>query len=165
MKKKSVGPRGGGRMPVSRTEKQVMTIFKRINKAILKEIGHSKATTDTELTRVGKLLLGKEYSGTFTVDHKPSRRRKNQYFIINNKPRSHPGEHWIAVVKQDQTFFVYDSFGRSSKTLIPSFVKGRTYFDSDSDAEQHPGSSICGSLCLSFLVCFDRLGKENAMRI
>ena len=175
MKKKVCSPRGGGRsnlrshcrrqMPVSLTEQQVMKVFNRIKKVIIKDIGHTGPTTDLELTKIDKRVLGTKYTGTFTVEHKPKKSKKNQYFIINNHRKDQPGEHWIAVIKQNQKFYIYDSFGRSSKDLIPSFIKNKKYFDSDNDIEQSRDSAICGALCLSWLVCFDRLGKDNAMLI
>ena len=82
------------------TEKKVIN---RIKKAIIKDIAHTGPTTDAELTKIGKRILGTKYTGTFTVEHKPSKSKKLQYFIINNHRKDQPGEHWIAVVKKRQT--------------------------------------------------------------
>ena len=182
MRKGTFSPRGGGQMPVpapsvrprsaasgsvslTLTEKQVVTIFNRIKKAIIKDIGHTGPTTDAELTKIGKRLFGAKYTGTFTVEHKPAKSRKLQYFIINNQRKDQPGEHWVGIVKTGTKYHIYDSFGRSSRDLIPSFVKNKKYFDLDRDAEQSESSAICGGLCLAWLICVDRLGIEKAMKI
>jgi hypothetical protein len=77
-----------------------------------------------------------------------------------------PGTHWCAVVKNKNTYYIYDSFARTSRRLLPVFSKGRLVIDSDtSDQEQFGSSEICGQLCLSFLQVVKEHGIRNAIKI
>ncbi len=146
------------------SEEQVNVIFKKISNELITVLGRG-ATSDTQLNAIGKRLLGGSFTGVFSVEHKPDQSKRNQYFIINTMPKNHAGEHWMAVVKRDKTYYIYDSFGRNSKKIISSFVEGKHFIDADNDQEQSKDSAICGPLCLSFLICTKRLGIKNALKI
>jgi hypothetical protein len=106
-------------MPVL-SEKEVEKKFKAYKRKMIKILGR-KATTDDQLTQLGKRLFGKRYIGTFSQDYKPQKKPTCQYFIINNQLKGQPGEHWIAVVKNGNTYYIYDSFARHAERLIPVF--------------------------------------------
>jgi hypothetical protein len=115
---------------------------------------------------LGKKLFGKRYIGTFSQDYKPQKKPTCQYFIINNQLKGQPGEHWIAIVKNGNTYYIYDSFARHAERLIPIFSKNKLIIESDkTDSEQRGKSEICGALCLSFIATAYELGIRNALKI
>jgi hypothetical protein len=147
------------------TENEVMVIFRKKKKEIIKLLGR-KATTDIQLTSLGHDMFGKKYTGTYSQDHKPKKLPKCQYFIINTDRRGGNGTHWVAIVKNNNTFYIYDSFARNAKRLIPVFSKGKLIIESDlSDAEQRGDSEVCGQLCLSFLYVVNKHGIRAALLI
>jgi len=147
-------------------DKKVDTLFKAYKKKLIAEIG-TKATTDTELTKYGKRLFGTKYIGTYSQNEKiPKSNIKQKFYIINVDTVGEPGTHWVAVVQNGNTYYIYDSYARGAKRLIPLFVKGKIIIESDrSDAEQYGDSEICGQLCLSWLCVVNELGIRSALKI
>lgn len=147
------------------TEKEVTAVFKAYKRKIIKILGR-KSTTDKQLTDMGKKMFGAKYIGTFPQNYRPKASPKHQFFIINTHLSGQPGEHWVAIVKNNNTYYVYDSFARTSKKVIPHFQKNKMIIESDlSDAEQRGKSEVCGQLCLSWLAVVNELGIRNALRI
>jgi hypothetical protein len=126
-------------------------------------------TTDRQLTRVGRLLLGKCYLGTFSSDVKPiylvpPAGCLSTYFIINNMTSKAKGEHWIAVARVNgcKKYIIYDSFARKSRSLIPAFIKtiGYQYLDANKDGDQKASETNCGQRSLAFLLFLKRYGVK-----
>ena len=94
-----------------------------------------EGSTNFELDRVGKKLLGKKYLGTFPSDKIP--KNKIGYFICNLDTSNMGGSHWVAIVRDSEGAVVFDSFGRDTKEVFPfahqDFGK---YIETDNDAEQ-----------------------------
>ena len=141
-----------------------MRVFNAHKRRIIKQLGR-KSTTDKQLTDTGKMLLGSSFQGAFPQNYRVRNKPKKQTFILNTHKSGDPGEHWVAVVKNDKTYYVFDSFGRTSHKLLPVFSRGKLVVDSEYDAEQFGSSEICGQLCLSWLLCVQQLGIRNALRI
>ena len=103
-----------------------------------------KQTTDTQLTKAGKQIFGNDYIGTFASDEannivNPTGTQK--YCIINNKPRSHGGEHWVAICMNKDGTYIFDSFGRPTKDLLPALhnqlkQNGQNIYDTEYDRDQ-----------------------------
>jgi hypothetical protein len=147
------------------SEKEVTAKFRTYKRQMIKALGR-KATTDKQLTTMGKKLFGKKYIGTFSQNYKVKSSPTTQMFVINTDTSGGPGEHWIAVLKNNNTFYVYDSFARTSKKIIPVFSKNKLIIESDrDDAEQRGQSEVCGQLCLSWLCVAQELGIRNALKI
>lgn len=146
------------------TEKDVMTVFNAHKRRLLLQLGR-KATTNTQLTHTGRLLLGSCFKGAHPQDYQIKKTPKIQYFILNNHKKGQSGEHWVAILKNGNVYYVYDSFGRTSNKLLPHFSKNRIIIDSDYDAEQFGESEICGQLCLAWLLCVKELGIRNALLV
>jgi hypothetical protein len=129
-------------------------------------------TSDLQLTRLGRKIIGKDYIGTFPQDVKPSRimtKRTpgNSYFILNQDLSKGPGIHWIACVYTGANFIIYDSFGRKSHKLLPHFVRtiGHRYIDINKDGDQPDSSEDCGQRSLAFLLFVKKYGAEAARHI
>lgn len=149
----------------SLSEKQVMRHFNKYKRQFIQELGR-KATSDQQLTAVGKRIFGSKYSGTYPQNGKIPQRNGKHYYIINVDLSHQPGSHWVAVCTTPKGIsYVYDSFARSSKKLLPHFSKNRIIVDAEYDPEQFGSTEICGPLCLAWLACVDSLGIRNALKI
>jgi hypothetical protein len=148
------------------TERQVEARFRKYKRQMIQLLG-KKATTSHQLTTVGRQLFGAKYRGTFSQDYKAKPTPRHQYFIINVDRRHQPGSHWVGVVKNGKTYYIYDSYARTAKRLLPVFTgKILKYIESDrSDAEQYGSTEICGPLTLAWLCCVHELGIRNALKI
>jgi hypothetical protein len=121
-------------------EKDVTAKFNNDKKNIIKILGR-KSTTDQQLTNLGKKLFGKKYIGTFPQDYNPKSTPVNQYFIINTDTSGKKGTHWVAIVKNKNTYYIYDSFARKAKRLLPIFTKGKMVINSDLTDQEQFGNS------------------------
>ena len=128
-----------------------------INKGLLR----NDNAGDQELTIVGKQFFGDDYIGTFPSDKIP---KKNGYMIVNLDNSSQGGSHWIALYQKNGKKYVYDSFGRKTKKILPS-LKGGSIFDAEYDPEQGIREGNCGARSMSFLYVLDKLGLDVAMTI
>jgi len=153
----------------STKEKNAETVYKKIlthvETLVMK---HNKVTYLEELNGVGKKLLGVKFKGVFASDNIPRLNNLTKYCILNLDRTDEPGSHWIALAKlPNGNSIMYDSFGRSSKTIIPSLWysgNGRIIHDTR-DAEQGIKESNCGQRTLAFLIFLDTYGPELAMLI
>ena len=73
------------------------------------------------------------------------------FFIVNYDNSDLSGSHWVAVVKNNQFVYYFDSYGlRPLKEVIDKFKKNNRFFYNDT-AVQLNNSKICGQLCLYFI--------------
>ena len=136
---------------------------------MIKKFGHSRTTTNTELDKVGKQLFGAKYLGSFPQDDLPEKiykKENNLYAIINVDTRGMPGSHWVAIAGLPNSIriLVFDSFGRASKTLLPT-LRQKNVIDTDNDAEQREVQLSCGQFSLSWLLFLEQYGFKNAALI
>lgn len=132
-------------------------------------------TNDLQLNKVGKSLFGKQWLGVFPVDVKPARfltnvqRGRLNYAIINTGDSKSAGIHWIAVIfdASKNKYYIYDSFARRLKKLIPSFVKtiGYNYITMNDGQDQKNSSEDCGARSMSVLLFAAKHGLKPAMFI
>lgn len=119
-------------------------------------------------------MLGKDWKGAFACDEHMFIKNKSSHLsdvsridglmIVNNKTRAHGGEHWVAVASKDGTLYVFDSFGRPTKDLIPSLYNSKLKVrDSDYDKDQNVSQTDCGSRCIGWLMLLKEHGVENAL--
>ena len=117
-------------------------------------------TYDKDLTKVGKAFLKNQYLGTFSSDvtlakiNKLSKGLPTTYFIINVDGKHEPGSHWLSVVKKGDMFYIYDSFARKLKSLIPNFLKTvkHKYKNTNGKSDQYDHSENCGQRSLAVLL-------------
>jgi hypothetical protein len=139
-------------------------------------------TTDTQLRQVGKSLFGDKFLGVFHSGVKPmifhkqitSRADGNWYGIINtSKFLSSPGKHWIGVIvryrDKQPYYYIWDSFSRRSKRIIPKFIKsigGYRYININTNgSNQKSTSSDCGQRTLAALAFAKKYGLANLQLI
>lgn len=138
---------------------------------MVKVLGNG-VTTDKQLNAVGRKIFKSKWMGVFSSDVSAKtinigRTRGAKYFIINVDGSSEPGSHWLAVAYDGHKFHIYDSFGRRSNKLIPSFIKtiGYDYIDSNDVADQKTSETNCGARCAAWLVYAAKYGTQSAGNI
>lgn len=139
--------------------------FLSYKKKILKLLGKD-ALMDIQLTKVGKKLFGHKYLGTFSQDKVPMNHLG--YCIANVDTTGQAGSHWVSLVFTPHHCYIYDSFGRLSKNLLPILFEKLRHkkiiqVDSDPKPEQFGNTAICGQLALSFLLTVEKYGVEKAV--
>lgn len=134
----------------------LQTVYRRLGKGV---------TTSLQLNRVGKSIL-KSFLGSFPQDLAPRNVKKGQSFVLNLDHSHQKGSHWCGVYYNGK-FNVYDSFGRSSARILPTFIKkvGYKYADSDRDQEQKKIENDCGQRSLAWLLFIQKYSLQRAMRI
>lgn len=147
-------------------EKKIMKIYNKVLKQIESMLGTDGSTYTDQLNKIGKEILGDKYVGTFSSDKIPQLTDKHPYAIINLDDSSSPGSHWVAIAQKNNIYYVYDSFGRKSSTILPSLKGGKFKIkDSDRDVEQDILEENCGQRSMSWIVVFDQFGKKLALLI
>ena len=135
-------------------------------KAVLIRIAGRRALFDITLDSIGKSLFHKKWLGVYS---QKDALFKPGYQVLNTSNRA-PGTHWVSLFIEGKTVYIYDSFGRPTKSLLKGFyskakAKGFSVQDSDYDAEQRGDSEVCGVLALSWLLVIKNLGITAALRI
>ena len=148
-------------------ENAAQQIFDGFKKQLIKQLG-TKVTTNEQLNKVGYKILGSRFKGTYAQDQLPI--NKSGMYIVNNHTSKQSGEHWVAVISTTKRIYVFDSFGRKSKTLLKILYKnarsiGKIVIDSDYDIDQSISSEICGPLSLAWLLTAKHIGISNALKI
>lgn len=137
-----------------------------LTKKVYPLIGN-KTTYLTELEGVGKKLFKVKFKGVYPSDKIPKLNDLSPYCILNLDSSKERGSHWISLAKSGDDTYVYDSFGRDYKKIIPNLNhsgNGRIK-NTDRDAEQKILQTDCGARCLGFLMVFDKHGKDIAKLI
>lgn len=77
---------------------------------------------------------------------------QNEKAIVNLDISSGRGTHWVAYHKQGKKVFYYDSFGDLPPPKeVKKYLSGNSIFH-NYNSDQRENTSICGHLCLRFLV-------------
>jgi len=96
---------------------------------------------------------------------------KAGYYIINTDVSSGKGIHWVGCYQTKTRCYLYDSFSRQPKNLLPHFIKkldakNIKVFQADkTDKEQYGDTEVCGQLCCAWLSVIKQLGIRKAMNI
>jgi len=140
-----------------------------------KQYGVKGTMYSDDLERIAKKIFGSRFISVASVDTAP-KAKSGQMAIINVSPSTDPkGSHWVALYKQGkegkQTIYIYDSYSRDSKSLLPTLVKqikgkGMKYVDSDRlDKEQTVTERNCAIRSISWLSVVRDLGIKQALKI
>lgn len=96
--------------------------------------------------------------GVCASDCLPQRIAPSTAIVVNTKPHTHRGEHWVAIYRANKsnTIEYFDSFGRPP--IHPNFQE---FFRRNSNCRyvynkyrlQGYDSSVCGQYCLTYLYC------------
>ena len=95
----------------------------------------------------------KIYGGVFASNELPDQVAYPSCYVLNTKPRTHEGEHWLAVYYDDKghgSFF--DSYGMPpSAHRFESFMDRTSQTWSFNNIRVQGHSSFCGYYCLLYL--------------
>jgi hypothetical protein len=150
---------------INKMERKALKAYKFCLKKVKQQIGHKGTTIGSELEKVGKYYLGDDFVGVFAQDMVPDMKHR-QYSIVNVDTSDKGGSHWIAVKKNGgRHVVIYDSFGRSSKKLLPILERQFKVTDADYDAEQAYEEDNCGQRSLAFILVDYCLGEKYSILI
>jgi hypothetical protein len=154
-------------MSKSQKEKHAERIYNVIFKKIIIPLTGDKTTYLDELEGVGHKLLGVKFAGVFPADKIPKLNDLKKYAILNLDTSKEPGSHWVAIAKNGDDTYIYDSFGRSHTKIIKrlSYSGNGRIIDTDRDVEQDIKETNCGARCLAWLVLCDKWGADVAKLI
>jgi hypothetical protein len=147
-------------------ETKVENIFRLYKNELILKLGRKALSNDT-IDKYGKLLFQSKYKGCYAQNEKFE--LKQGYYIINTDIASGKGIHWIALILTAKTAYIYDSFARDPKKLLPHLLQHLTKYkivSSDrKDKEQRGDSAICGHASLAFLLTAQKIGIRSALKI
>ena len=152
---------------MSKSEKEVEKCFNYYKKHIISNLGE-KGLYDTTIEENCRRLFKSKWIACVSHD---KMRNENGYQILNTSgSKSKVGIHWVGIVQTDKIIYVYDSFGRNYSNILKTLSKlakkyKKSIKESDKDPEQFGNSEICGSLCISWLLCVQQFGIRKAMLI
>lgn len=148
-------------------ERQLFNAYKHV---LIKHLGDQGAD-DVTLNRVGTTFFGPQWGGVFPVDK--VKIKADKYYVINTDVSGGEGIHWIAMYSTKTHCYVWDSYARNPKRIVPKLVKtiaaanfklGKT--DNIHRMEQiGTTSGTCGVVSLSWLLVVRALGIEHAKNI
>lgn len=126
----------------------------------------NKETNSDELNSIGKKLFGAKFVGVFSSDRVPTM-KSGQYAIVNLDRSSQPGSHWISIVRENDTMYVYDSFGRKTIKIIPSLIQSGngTIKETENDSEQKKIEENCGQRSLASICVYENFGSNGLKHI
>ena len=152
---------------MSKSEKEVEKCFNHYKKHIISKLG-DRGLYNITIEENCRRLFKSKWRGCFSHD---KMRNENGYQILNtSNSKAKVGIHWVAIVQTDKIIYVYDSFGRNYSDILKTLSKlakkyKKSIKESDKDPEQFGNSEICGSLCISWLLCVQQFGIRKAMLI
>ena len=150
----------------TKIETKAENVFRLYKAELISKLGRKALSNDT-IDKYGKILFQSKYRGSFAQDQKFE--KKSGFYIINTDLESGKGIHWVALILTAKTAYIYDSFARDPKKLLPHLIqhlKNYKIVSSDrKDVEQRGSSSICGHASLAFLLTTQKLGIRSALKI
>ena len=142
-----------------------------LNDKILKDVIYPTLGKETtylnQLEQFGKSLFGKKFKGCYPSDQIPKLTNETPYCILNLDTANQNGSHWVGVCKDGDKTYIYDSFGRTNKKIIPTLkTSGNGKIrDTDIDVEQEIWQLDCGQRSMAFLCLCDGWGIEVAKEL
>ena len=150
----------------TKIETKAENVFRLYKAELISKLGRKALSNDT-IDKYGKLLFQSKYKGCYAQNNKFE--LKQGFYIINTDLESGKGIHWVSLILTAKTAYIYDSFSRDPKKLLPHLIqhlKNYKIVSSDrKDKEQIGNSQICGHNCLAFLLVVQKLGVKSALKI
>lgn len=144
-------------------ETTIEELFEKQTREIELQLNNGGSTDNIELQKYGKANI-KHFQGVYAQNSKIEDKMISK-FIINVDTEEQAGSHWVAVYKNKDKYYVFDSFGRKTTKLLKLFSKNKLIIDSDYDENQRRAEENCGQRCLSWLMMIDKYGIRAALKI
>lgn len=95
-------------------------------------------------------------------DNLPKKSRGIECWILNHDDSRSAGTHWTALAKINDTAWYFDSFGRLLPPIeVKKYLGEKVNILYNYKQYQDFDTTVCGQLCLRFLVTFWKSVKEN----
>lgn len=123
----------------------------------------NRPLTNFDIIEFAAKLRIPHFRGVFMRDELPKKPLKNECWVMNQAPQSHPtGTHWCALAKIGNEAFYFDSFGKLPPPLeIVKYVGKRVNIQYNYNRYQNFDEIVCGQLCLKFLHGFWTMRNEK----
>ena len=128
-------------------------------------MGKRTTTSTSELNDYGhRYFTPHQFLGVFPADQEPPRTRHRCFYVQNNKPASHKGEHWCAIGREPgRADLFFDSYARKPSPHFMPHLQGVALTNADID--QSYDSSICGQMSLAWGHIFLACGYDVAQAV
>lgn len=143
-------------------------IFLKHKNQIIHEYGKDGLETH-DCNKIGRDYLGNLWGGCFPWNKVPL--KPNKYYVINTSSSGHPGIHWMGLVTRGKHAYLWDSYNRSVKRLVPHLVKSFMKHGFKLETTNHPmdqigsSSSVCGQESLAWLMTVKDIGIHRASHV
>ena len=142
-----------------------MKIYNKYLKQVERILGKGE-TSSYELNKLCSRLFGNRFAGVYACNQIPKLNNIIDMCILNTDPSYMSGEHWVSVIFKDGVIYVYDSFGRKTKKILPSLFKHYKYIkETEDDTEQKKIQSNCGQRCVASLLVYENYGLKDFLKI
>lgn len=145
-------------------------IFMKYKDEIIKEYGSDALDTE-QCNRIGKKYLKSRWGGCLPWDK--VHLAPNKYYVVNTSSEraGGPGIHWMGLVITNKNAYLWDSYDRSVKRLLPQLIRSMRKHGFKLKETDHPMDQIgqtsqtCGHQSLAFLLTVRDVGIERAKHI
>ena len=127
----------------------------------------NETNTNTDLIRIGEAVFTPLDDNVMRNADYDFKKMDGEYSIINNDNGA--GEHWLAVYQEGRSVYVFDTFGRDIKTLMPEFhararTQGYNIIKANKKYEHEQGvkQNDCGLRSLAWLILAKSKGIKTA---
>ena len=115
-----------------------------------------KPLTNFELLNYVKELDIPNFRGVFMRDDLPHTPHRIESGIVNFNTLKESGSHWVCYHKIGNERIYFDSYGQITLDEVQKYLKNENEMDEqviqrNTDIVQHPGTNVCGHLCLYVL--------------
>ena len=99
-------------------------------------------------------ITGKLFLGCFASNELPIKPKYPSCFVVNTKPRNHPGEHWVAFnYSSNGSCFFFDSYAQNpAKYNFETYIKNTATSWSFNKKHIQGFSNFCGHYCILYLL-------------
>lgn len=126
----------------------------------------SGETSNYQLNRLGKKLIGSKFLGCYAIDDQPMNNIQNgESYIVNSDKSTGVGKHWMSIIKDNNKMYIYDSYNRPPTKINKLFKGYGRLGDHKPDQSQSyiNNESNCGQRSLSSIVLYNKCGI-NALK-
>ena len=140
-------------------------LFGQYKKELIRDLGRD-ALDEATINKVGRREFGPKWGGAVPNDR--VKIRPGHFYVINTSGSKGRGVHWVGGYATSSAFYIYDSYDRPVKHLLPHLTraiqkKGWTLGHTEHPMDQRGFTSeTCGHDSIGFLMAVRDLGIRRA---
>jgi hypothetical protein len=148
--------------------KEDKDIFLHHKNEIIQEYGKDALNTE-DCNMIGKKYFKSHWGGCLPWNK--VHLAPNKYYVINTSSSGHPGIHWMGLMTHNKHAYLWDSYNRSIKRLVPHLIRSIMKHGYGVDLTNHPmdqigtSSSVCGQESLAWLLTAHDIGIHRAAHV